>query len=504
MSTILDALRRLEEEDGSDNLKSETSASSKECASNSEPDAILERPDAPAQGDPLRTRILEEEAVAQAALLERGSAARATLESLRERLPVIAIGLVLLVALGLTGTTLYDRLGSSPAPLASSAPEIAANKVPSSSLSIDVPEGLTREVPPPQDLRPAPSASIARPVSEGRLGDDPRSLLVASPVARSERAPQVAGTTPSNLKQGRPVAQLPSYVEVASEEPLARAAVTPTPSAALIPGAAIRSKEAAANHSVDRANSQAVAVHSPAEDRASPAEDSGRSESREPDKGAVIPLIPAPNNSVPPSTLASASRSRADVKTSASSPSKRPVTPTTDRGEATPAEKKVPVVESAASSSTSAASSSTSSLSTSRPASPPSSISASKFGSELTSEPARVEPRAPSQASTPRESDVAQRGSTRPSSRSLAASATRGDVELIDHRGVPDVSIVRTSWHPDATRRSARVRLEESNELVTLREGDAVGSLVVQEITPSAVVFSAGAVEIRRRVGQGG
>ena len=497
MSTILDALRRLEEEAGSDNLKSETSASSKECASNSEPDAILERPDTPAQGDPLRTRILEEEAVAQAALLERGSAAGATLESLRERLPVIAIGLVLLVALGLTGTTLYDRLGSSPAPLASSAPEIAANEVPSSSLSIDVPERLTREVPPPQDLRPAPSASIARPVSEGRLGDDPRSLLLASPVARSESAPQVAGTTPSSLKQGRPIAQLPSSVEVASEEPLARAAVTPTPSAALIPGAAIRSKEAAANHSVDRANSQAVAVHSPAEDRASPAEDSGRSETREPDKGAVIPLIPAPNKSVPRSTLASASRSRADVKTSASSPSKRPVTPTTDRGEATPAEQKVPVVESAASSRAS-------SLSTSRPASPPSSKSASKFGSELTSEPARVEPRAPSQASTPRGSDVAQRGSTRPSSRPLAASAPRGDVELIDHRGVPDVSIVRTSWHPDATRRSARVRLEESNELVTLREGDAVGSLVVQEITPSAVVFSAGAVEIRRRVGQGG
>jgi hypothetical protein len=489
MSTILDALRRLEEEDGSDNLKPATSASSKECASNSEPDTIVERPDTPAQADPLRTRILEEEAVAQAALLERGSAAGAMLESLRERLPVIAIGLVLLVGLGLTGTTLYDRLGSSLAPLASSAPEMAANEIPSSSLSIDVPQ------------RPASSASISRPVSEGRLRDDslsdPRTLLVASPVARSERAPQVAGATPSNLKPGRPVAQLPSYVEVASEEPFAKAAVTPTPSAALIPGAAIRSKEAAANHSADRAKSQAVAVHLPAEDRASPTEGSGRPESLEPGKGAVIPSIDEPNKFVSRSTLASVSRSRADVKTSSSSPPKRPATPTTDRGEATPAEKKVPVVESFASSKAST-------LSTSRPASSPSLRSASKFGSELTPEPARVEPPASFQASTLREGDVAQRGSTRPSSRPLGASATQGGVELIDHRGVPDVSIVRTSWHPDAPRRSARVRLEESNKLVTLREGDAVGSLVVQEITPSAVVFSAGAVEIRRRVGQGG
>jgi hypothetical protein len=37
---------------------------------------------------------------------------------------------------------------------------------------------------------------------------------------------------------------------------------------------------------------------------------------------------------------------------------------------------------------------------------------------------------------------------------------------------------------------------------LNLREGDAVGGLVIREISPSAVVFNAGDVEIRRRVGQ--
>ena len=41
----------------------------------------------------------------------------------------------------------------------------------------------------------------------------------------------------------------------------------------------------------------------------------------------------------------------------------------------------------------------------------------------------------------------------------------------------------------------------ESDEVVTLSEGDAVGALVVKEITPSSVLFSTGDVEIRRRVG---
>ncbi len=75
-------------------------------------------------------------------------------------------------------------------------------------------------------------------------------------------------------------------------------------------------------------------------------------------------------------------------------------------------------------------------------------------------------------------------------------------VERIDHRGLPDVTVVGTAWHPSAERRSARIRLESSRETLTLHEGDAVGGLVIQKISPSAVLFRSGEVEIRRRVGQ--
>lgn len=66
---------------------------------------------------------------------------------------------------------------------------------------------------------------------------------------------------------------------------------------------------------------------------------------------------------------------------------------------------------------------------------------------------------------------------------------------------IPDVSILRTAWHPQPERRSARIQLAKSEDVLTLREGDAVGSLVVKEITPSSVLFAAGDVELRRRVG---
>jgi hypothetical protein len=79
-----------------------------------------------------------------------------------------------------------------------------------------------------------------------------------------------------------------------------------------------------------------------------------------------------------------------------------------------------------------------------------------------------------------------------------------GQVERVTSLHIPDLTILRTAWHPDPDRRSAKIRLESTNEILNLREGDAVGGLVVQGISPSAVVFKAGEVEIRRRVGQAG
>jgi hypothetical protein len=86
---------------------------------------------------------------------------------------------------------------------------------------------------------------------------------------------------------------------------------------------------------------------------------------------------------------------------------------------------------------------------------------------------------------------------------SRSARPSSPEVDRLDRRGLPDVTVLRTAWHPIPERRTAKVRLETSDEVLSLREGDAVGGLVVQEISPSGVVFRSGEVEIRRRVGQG-
>jgi len=77
-------------------------------------------------------------------------------------------------------------------------------------------------------------------------------------------------------------------------------------------------------------------------------------------------------------------------------------------------------------------------------------------------------------------------------------------VETVDRPHLPQLGILSTRWHPRAERRSALLRLEASDETITLREGDAVGPLVIKEITPSSVVFETEGLEIRRRVGDGG
>ncbi|NNL87294.1 MAG: hypothetical protein HKP27_16655 [Myxococcales bacterium] len=65
----------------------------------------------------------------------------------------------------------------------------------------------------------------------------------------------------------------------------------------------------------------------------------------------------------------------------------------------------------------------------------------------------------------------------------------------------PDVAVLKTAWHPDAARRSARIEVQGFPEALNLREGDAVGTLVVVSIEPSAVVFLHGGREVRHGVG---
>lgn len=81
------------------------------------------------------------------------------------------------------------------------------------------------------------------------------------------------------------------------------------------------------------------------------------------------------------------------------------------------------------------------------------------------------------------------------------ASDPPNDFQRVSPAGLPEIHVVRTAWHPKPERRSARVRVSSTDELITAHEGQTVAGLVIQEITPSAVVFSAGDVEIRRRVG---
>ncbi len=66
----------------------------------------------------------------------------------------------------------------------------------------------------------------------------------------------------------------------------------------------------------------------------------------------------------------------------------------------------------------------------------------------------------------------------------------------------PKVTIERTVWHPTADRRSARVLVDGMKGPLELKEGDAVGVLVVSEINPSSVVFLHGANRIKRSVGR--
>ena len=65
----------------------------------------------------------------------------------------------------------------------------------------------------------------------------------------------------------------------------------------------------------------------------------------------------------------------------------------------------------------------------------------------------------------------------------------------------PEAHVESTTWHPDPSRRRAVVSAG-ARAAVTLREGDAIGELVVLRVEPSGVVFLYQDREITRRVGQ--
>ena len=66
---------------------------------------------------------------------------------------------------------------------------------------------------------------------------------------------------------------------------------------------------------------------------------------------------------------------------------------------------------------------------------------------------------------------------------------------------IPDLRVARTIWHPTADRRLAYVDVSGQAGPLRVREGDAVGHLIVQKIEPWGVVFLDDGIEIRHRVG---
>ncbi|MBW2316510.1 MAG: hypothetical protein JRH10_20295 [Deltaproteobacteria bacterium] len=78
-----------------------------------------------------------------------------------------------------------------------------------------------------------------------------------------------------------------------------------------------------------------------------------------------------------------------------------------------------------------------------------------------------------------------------------------GQPEVATRSPLPRMIVERTLWHPRSERRLAFLKVEGRAGLVELREGDAVGDAVVQQIDPSAVVFLHRGVEIRHRIGAG-
>jgi hypothetical protein len=72
---------------------------------------------------------------------------------------------------------------------------------------------------------------------------------------------------------------------------------------------------------------------------------------------------------------------------------------------------------------------------------------------------------------------------------------------VIQRANLPAFNVQKTIWHPDAYRRVAVVKLIDADEVLRLKEGDAVGPLVVRTINPGSVLFNHDGIEIRYNVG---
>lgn len=84
---------------------------------------------------------------------------------------------------------------------------------------------------------------------------------------------------------------------------------------------------------------------------------------------------------------------------------------------------------------------------------------------------------------------------------SIPAAIQELENRIVLRAKVPAIRVEKTIWHPDADRRVAVVKLIDVDEVLRLKEGDAVGPLVVIGIKPGSVLFSHDNIEIQYNVG---
>jgi hypothetical protein len=83
----------------------------------------------------------------------------------------------------------------------------------------------------------------------------------------------------------------------------------------------------------------------------------------------------------------------------------------------------------------------------------------------------------------------------------IPAAIREPEQEVIQRAEIPTLSVQKTIWHPDADRRVAVVKLADAEEALRLKEGDAIGPLVIKAIKPGSVLFNHDGIEIVYNVG---
>jgi hypothetical protein len=86
-------------------------------------------------------------------------------------------------------------------------------------------------------------------------------------------------------------------------------------------------------------------------------------------------------------------------------------------------------------------------------------------------------------------------------SASVPAAVREPTQKIVQRAIVPTLSVEKTIWHPDADRRVVIVKMIGTEEDLRLKEGDAIGPLVVKTISPGTVLFDHDGIEVVYNVG---